>query len=130
MTYENQPRIMTDIKNGNLEEVIKYYSNVGDINQKIKYHYVYKDLKGNDKHSDREILPVVLAAQNCQLDVLKYMCGIGAVLPDDIIYSVIFLADSSELIKILYEFGANIEYVSNTNVSLYGVAVFNTAYNS
>lgn len=130
MTYENQPRIMTEIKNGNLEEVTKYYSNGGDINQKIKYHYVYKDLKGNDKHSEGEILPVVLAAQNCQLDVLKYMCGIGAVMPDDIIHSVLFLADSAELIKTLYELGANIEYVSNTNVSLYESAVFNKAYNS
>lgn len=130
MTYENVPQIFSDIINGNLEAVKKYYSQGNDINEKLKYDWSYVSYKGETRHSSSEILPVSLAAQKCQPDILKYMCGIGAAMPDDIMDIAISPEVDIEILKTLYELGANIEYVSNTNVSLYGRAVYNKAYNS
>lgn len=126
--YVNLSKIMDDIINGNLEGVKSYFNSGNSINSKLDYQGRYS-FKGKIKNYTGSILPIQLAIDYNHLDIVKYLYDNGATLPDDIMDRAI-KKDNPKLLKVLYEMGGNLEYTSNTGVTLYNRAICDKAYNS
>ncbi len=109
------PNIYYKIIDGDYEEIKKYFSSE-DINKPIEYKDSY-ELRGKINEYTGHILPVSIAVVNNNIEVLKYLLSIGAVLPDDILTR----AKQPQMIRELYNLGGNINYCyENSEKSLYG----------